>query len=156
MSGSAEPLPRVAVAITWSRKRRPLRAPLGILVIDSGRVSVLDRDGDRAFGAAVGDLVAAADGRQKLRLQAAEDVVYVAGLAVQEARSPATRDLIDRHRAQLVAPRPPSISEASWKRTLGASTLGGSPADVRVQKIVWQATLLAGLEMAGAAVERTR
>lgn len=143
---------RIAVGVVWARQRRPLRAPLGILVLDRGRVTLLDQESAVAFEAAPSELVVFRDGKWKVRLEANHERVYVSGLAVQEARKEATRGLIERHNAVLVAPKPPSLSDKQWRRTLTSSYWASAPTDIRTQKVVWQATLIAVLRVAGATV----
>lgn len=72
---SDEPIPpdppgRIAVAVVWARKRRPLKAPLGILVLEHGRVTLLDQESAVRFDAALSELVASQDGKWKIRLEA--------------------------------------------------------------------------------------
>jgi hypothetical protein len=150
-----EPIPpevpaRIALAVVWARKRRPLRAPLGILVIEHGRVTLLDQETAVQFDATLGELVVSRDGKWKVRLEADDETVYVSGLAVQEARTPATRELIERHNAVAVAPKPPSLSDQQWRRTLTGQHWATTATDVRSQKVVWQAALIGVFELAGA------
>lgn len=141
---------RIAVAVVWARKRRPLRMPLGILVLDQGRLELLDQEDTVQLYSPVSELAVSPDGRWRVRLQQGDDAVYVSGLAVQEARTARTRNLIDRHNARLVAPKPAALSDRQWQRTLSSRYLASMPTDVRSQKVVWQATLIALLATAGA------
>ena len=63
---------RVALAVVWARKRRPLRAPLGILVLERGRVRLLDQESAVQFDAPLSHLSVFRDGRWKVRLEAGD------------------------------------------------------------------------------------
>lgn len=143
---------RIAVGVVWARNRRPLRVPLGALVLEHERVTLLDQEHTAQFDAALSELVVSRDGKWRVRLEAHHGTVYVSGLAVQEARRETTREFLERHDAVLVAPRPASISEKQWRGTLTSRHWASVPTDVRSQKVVWQATLIALLDVAGATV----
>ncbi len=143
---------RIAVAVVWARKRRPLRAPLGILVLAPGRVTLLDQESAVVLDAAPSELVASRDGKWRVCLTTKHDTVYVSGVAVQEARKEATRGLIERHNAVLVPPKPPSLSDKQWQSVVTSSQWASAPTDIRTQKVVWQATLISALSVAGVTV----
>ena len=140
---------RIVVAVVWARKPRALRFPLGFLVIEQAHVQLLDGEGAVQLDVAASELVASLEGKWKLRLQAGEETFFVSGLAVQEARKKSTRELIERHGARLVAPKPQSISDRHWNRTLTSQDHMAAPLDVRLQKIAWRAALLGLLVAAG-------
>lgn len=145
----------ISVAVTWAPKRRPLRAPLGILEIGPDQVRLLDGDGSVLLEIAPRDLTVSLDGKWKLCLNAADHAFYIAGLAVQEARNASTREIIERHQALVVPPKPESLSDGRWRSTVTSTTWTGALADVRVQKLAWRTALIALFRAVGAPVQQS-
>jgi hypothetical protein len=60
------PLERLAVVVTWSRRRHPLGLRFGVLIIDVRSVRLSDRDGAVLMDLAGPDLLVTTFGRLKL------------------------------------------------------------------------------------------
>ena len=142
---------RVALCVTWTRKRRALTMRFGVLELEPPMVALFDRDGTLQFRVAGPDLRVAPIGKTKVSLTPPNgEVRYVTGFTAQEANRRPAREMIARHQA--IAIRPPSgrLSLSDWKRVAGDSNPWTAGTSLLTQRIAWQPKILAALWECGA------